>query len=469
MEDLHDPPAEAYDDDGFVEQPLSGLRAELCSSIVDQIEKIQRSEAVLKAWQLEMIDEARLLSEATERGVLTVDTTLSVTRRQEMARRSLIAELACALRMPEASVIWMVADSEALVHRLPGTMAALRAGEITYRHAQVLVDQTTTLPADATLAVEEQALPLARTLTVSRFTVKARRVREHLDPESITIRVAKTETDRRLEFQPAPDGMAWLTLYTTAPVAASIYTAVRDRALALKNAAEPRTLTQLTADICADALSAALSGDLPASCFGSEPDSAFRRIRPTITVTVPALTLLGITNEQAILEGCGPIDPDTARFLAGQSSVWFRMLTDPKTGAPLALDPTTYRPSKAMKRFLAYRDGTCRFPGCNRAARHCDIDHTTAYAFGGPTECENLSHLCPKHHRLKHQTTWQVTQRGSGVLAWTSPGGHNYVTEPEVLLAAPDPPPAASQSRSRSQLQPPKVLPPPNQTDPPPF
>jgi hypothetical protein len=353
-------------------------------------------------------------------------------------------------------------------------MNALRAGEVSYRHAKVMVDQSHTLSADAALTLEEQALPFARTVTVSKFRAKTRVLREHLDPDSIAARVAKSAKDRRLDFQPADDGMAWLSLYTTAPEATSIYTAVSAHAMAVKTQNDPRTLTQLTADVFTDAVSAALCGELPVededsdagaptagtsgdrsskpndraskpsssgsgSSFGS--GTAFRRIRPTVTVTVPALTLLGVSDEPATLDGYGPINAETARALAGQSNTWYRMLTDPKTGAPIALDRTTYRPTKAIKRYLRYRDGTCRFPGCNRAAQHCDLDHTKDHQHGGPTECENLSHLCRKHHRLKHQTTWKVQQVGNGVLEWTSPGGRSYITQPEVLLTAPELPP----------------------------
>ena len=145
------------------------------------------------------------------------------------------------------------------------------------------------------------------------------------------------------------------------------------------------------------------------------------------------------------------------------------MKRDPRTGAPVAVDTTTYRPSKAMRRYLRYVDGTCRFPGCRRAARHCDLDHTTAYAFGGRTQCENLSHLCPKHHRLKHQTSWQVTRTSTHTLQWTSPGGRTHTSHPDILLAVPDPPPP----EHASAPQPPKTLPPRTPVaaadDPPPF
>jgi hypothetical protein len=517
MEKLHEPPDEAYesgddaDSDGgmhldgvtfvgakleafasnsaFVESRFSGALADSCSSIVDEIAEVKRAEARQQAWMVELIDEARRASEVTLHGVLTVGSTLSANQQQEMARRSLVAELACALRMPETTVIGMLTDAEALMHRLPETMGALRRGDISYRHAKVMVDQTSSLAPDAALVVEEQALPFADTLTVSKFRAKSRLLREHLDPDSIAARVAKSAKDRRLEFEPADDGMAWLSLYTTAPEATSIYGAVRDHALTLQNPTDPRTLTQLTADVFTDAVSAALAGELPhndgaagtdprhtptvsgdrpskrgkdsgsgsgsGSAFGS--GAAFRRIQPTVTVTVPALTLLGTSNEPATLEGYGPIDADTARALAGRSNTWYRMLTDPKTGAPIALDRTKYRPTKAMKRYLRYRDGTCRFPGCNRGARHCDLDHTKDHQFGGPTECENLSHLCRKHHRLKHQTTWQVKQLGAGSLEWTSPGGRSYLTQPGVLLTNPDPPPRDPEPPPRSFQAPPDI------------
>ena len=440
--------------DGLVEPPLSGRRAEACSALVDEVAKVQRNLARLVAWQLEVIDDAVRVAEETERGLVTVGSTLSVTQRREMVRRSVVAELACALRMPESTVFGMVADADALMHRLPVTMAALRAGELSYRHARVLVDQTNTLSPELAGVVEEQVVSFAGTVTVSKFAARVRVVRERVDPESITVRVAKSVKDRRVEFQPAPDGMAWLGLFTTASEALTVFTAVRDQAARLQARGDSRTLPQITADVCTDALTAALSGDLTTgTAAGSSTGSAtsvteligegsgLGRVRPTVTVTVPALTLLGWGEEPATLEGYGPIDPKTARVLAGQASMWFRMLTDPKTGAPVAVDSRTYRPTRAMRRYLQYVDGTCRFTGCNRAARYCDLDHTTAFAFGGATQCENLAHLCPKHHRMKHHTTWHLQQRGHGTLEWTTPGGHTYETHPAIQLPPPTRPP----------------------------
>ncbi|TFC07079.1 HNH endonuclease, partial [Cryobacterium adonitolivorans] len=87
--------------------------------------------------------------------------------------------------------------------------------------------------------------------------------------------------------------------------------------------------------------------------------------------------------------------------------------------------------------WLRLRDATCRFPGCARPASRSDIDHTTAWEHGGPTDYDNLAHLCASHHRLKHQTLWDVVQEPGGVLAWTSPAGQTHRTYPETTLGPP--------------------------------
>jgi hypothetical protein len=59
------------------------------------------------------------------------------------------------------------------------------------------------------------------------------------------------------------------------------------------------------------------------------------------------------------------------------------------------------RPSAALADFIRCRDLTCRFPGCDKPADFCDLDHTVPYDAGGPTHASNLKLLCRKHHLLK--------------------------------------------------------------------
>src|SRR5690606_4465576 len=119
------------------------------------------------------------------------------------------------------------------------------------------------------------------------------------------------------------------------------------------------------------------------------------------------------------LEGYGPIDPETARELAGEATSFMRLLVHPETGVPLSLGRDRYKVPKDLRLALELRDGTCRGYGCNRSATECDIDHTVDWQFSGKSDYANLASMCPPHHRLKHQTTWSVKQTGGGFLEWT--------------------------------------------------
>jgi hypothetical protein len=94
-----------------------------------------------------------------------------------------------------------------------------------------------------------------------------------------------------------------------------------------------------------------------------------------------------------------------------------------------------YAPTDRQREQVALRDRTCVFPWCSQPARRCDLDHTipfdhAAAAEGrpqpGPTITTNLGAVCRRHHRLKTQGRWRVSQPSNGVFEWTSPHGHSY-------------------------------------------
>ena len=157
---------------------------------------------------------------------------------------------------------------------------------------------------------------------------------------------------------------------------------------------------------------------------------AVRDLRVSVSITVPALTLLGDGDEPAVLDGYGPIPLETAKVLAAGASSWHRVLTHPVTGVRLTLDRTTYTVPAALREWLVLRDHTCRFPGCSRTATGCDVDHTIAWEDGGCTDADNLAHLCRKHHRLKHHTPWRYEHLDDTTIIWTSPTGHTYLSHP---------------------------------------
>ncbi|MDR1293889.1 MAG: HNH endonuclease [Bifidobacteriaceae bacterium] len=91
----------------------------------------------------------------------------------------------------------------------------------------------------------------------------------------------------------------------------------------------------------------------------------------------------------------------------------------------------SYRPSSHIQTTITLRDQSCRFPGCQRAAWACDLDHIQSFDPGQPaidqTVASNLQPLCRVHHRLKTLAGWDWTRNTyTGVLTITSPAGRIY-------------------------------------------
>lgn len=396
--------------------------------------------AALSARQARQIDEARELSEAVER--ITRPADAQTWSPAVAARQVMVTELAAALRLPERTAENLLGESRMLTADLHRTLAALTAGEISYRHAQRLIDHASSLPPEARAEFEAALLPAAKTMPVGKFDNKARKVRERTHPESIESRRVRSVQDREVWVQNGRDGMASLTLVTAAADVQAAFNRVSDLAASLQGADESRTLTQIRADALADLL-----------IYGVTAEGLGAGVQARVQLTVPALSILGHGDEPATLDGYGPIDMDTAKQLASTAPSFTRILTHPETGCVLSVGQDRYTVPKDLRRWLRIRDETCRFPGCNRAAVRCDVDHGVDWQYGGATAHDNLAHLCAKHHALKHNTAWQVKQRRDGTMDWVSPSGHRYSTEPAIRMGparshppdsaqnAPDPPP----------------------------
>jgi hypothetical protein len=243
-------------------------------------------------------------------------------------------------------------------------------------------------------------------------------------------------------------------LYARLPAADALACHAWLTALAEKAKApgDARTLDQRRADVLADLGWSGLeagqhSGDLPR-----------QHGRPVqVQVAVAATTLLGLDEAPGELAGYGPITAQVTRILAGDAT-WRRILTDPHTGAVLDVGTTTYRPPQHLAELVMARDKTCRAPGCRIPARRCELDHTIRFP-DGPTADTNLGCGCKHHHRMKHETDWQVEQLPDATFIWTSPTGHTYLVPPEPFLdhpppAEPDPPPPPDPPDPEAEIPP---------------
>ncbi|MET3949900.1 hypothetical protein ABIB29_000721 [Arthrobacter sp. UYEF36] len=185
---------------------------------------------------------------------------------QECTAREMavVAEVACVLTVSERTASSFLSECVALTTGLPLTLAALQAGTISWQHARIIVAETGNLDPAGAAALEAHFLDPdapspargcpAGELVPGRFRAKARAWRERHHPVSIEERHTRCAADRRVEYVPDRDGMAWLSAYLPADTAAGIWERTTAAARALQGPDEAQTLTQLRADIAATLL-----------------------------------------------------------------------------------------------------------------------------------------------------------------------------------------------------------------------
>ena len=272
--------------------------------------------------------------------------------------------------------------------------------------------------------------------------------------------------DRRVTVNDGSDGLAYLTVTASA---VDIYT-LKAALDAAARAGHHRVDTLLTW------ARHALAGITPAGGGGPVP-------RPHVLVTVPLATLTGQGSVPADLAGYGPLPTELFNDVWRTATIRCGVVDD--TGTLLALGHTThtqaYTPPERLRRFVVTTWSHCAFPGCDKPAATCQLDHTIAWP-AGPTCACNLRPLCALHHNLKTHTGWAYTlytgtDHPPGTLEWTSPTGAVHHSEPALpeitswwppLPAHPTPPPAPFAAEPPPA---PPITPPPAAADddPPPF
>jgi hypothetical protein len=335
-------------------------------------------------------------------------------------------EVAAVLHISDRAAQRRIRFALTLTSRLPTTLAMLKQGWIEEYKAHLICDAVEPLSDDHALAVEARVLDKAPAQTPAQLRNALAKAVLAVDPQGAEERHQEKVRGRRVEARPTDDGMAMLTLHHSAERIAACHALIKVRARELKaSGGQTRTLAQLEADVAADLL------------LGGEGGGRTVEVH----VTIPATTLAGRDHQPGDVDGV-PVTAETARDLAAEAATWRWLRTDPTTGQVVDLTSARYEPPAALAMFIKVRDRTCRYPGCVRRARRCDIDHQVPWPQG--TTCDgNCECLCRTHHRAKHEGRWQLKQIKPGWFEWTSPLGFTYVVPPEPASEPQPPPPAA--------------------------
>ncbi|OBB97132.1 HNH endonuclease signature motif containing protein [Mycobacterium sp. 852002-40037_SCH5390672] len=343
------------------------------------------------------------------------------------------AEVAAALRIGQALALSRLRYARALVERLPRVGEVFRTGDIDYRMFQTIVFRTDLIADPEVLAVVDAQLAANvlrwPSMTQGRLGAQVDRIVAKADIDAVRRRRQRV-SDRAIWIGEVHDGLAELSGALLGPDAHALEQ--RLSALAASVCAnDPRTREQRRAD----ALGALAAGADRLGCRCGRRDCAAGK-RPTagpvvIHVIAEAASLEGRGGAPASEVGAdGVIPPELVAQLAQSAKLvpLTRPADEPEKG---------YVPSKKLAEFVRCRDLTCRAPGCDRPASHCDIDHTIPYADGGATHPSNLKCLCRLHHLLKTFWGWRDRQLPDGTVIWTLPDGHTYITTPGSALLFP--------------------------------
>ncbi|POY24073.1 hypothetical protein C3469_21310, partial [Mycobacterium kansasii] len=414
----------AHCDDWF-ERRCPSKTAE-SAQLVERICAATRAENRAAAAQLVAIGElfAYRLSRCSETEDWAVDTMEAVA-----------AEVAAALRISQGLAASRLRYARVMRERLPQVAEVFKAGEIDYRAFQTLAYRTDLIEDSAVLAAVDGELfvklPRWPSMSRGRLGAQVDKIVANADADALRRRT-KQQRDREICIDEVQGGISLIRGRLLSPHAH----ALEQRLDALANTVcprDPRSRHQRRAD----ALGALAAGADRLGCRCGHRECA-AGTRPAATPVV-----IHVIAESAAVAGSGSITASemgadgliTAELIAELAvSAKLVPLTHPGDAAP---EPG-YVPSKALADFVRCRDLTCRWPGCDRPASRCDLDHTIPVSQGGPTHASNLKCYCRTHHLVKTFWGWREQQLPDGTLILTSPAGRTHVTTPGSALLFPN-------------------------------
>jgi hypothetical protein len=153
---------------------------------------------------------------------------------------------------------------------------------------------------------------------------------------------------------------------------------------------DPRSYAERAGDALADVLQmAANCPDLP----------THNGMKAEMTLTVSLETL-----ESEL--GHALVNVNDARRIACDAHVIPAIMGGPSK--PLDIAVPEYVVPAHIRRALVLRDRGCVFPGCAKPASVCHSHHVKSWLEDGQTELGNLVLLCGHHHRLIHNSDWEI-------------------------------------------------------------
>jgi len=291
----------------------------------------------------------------------------------------------------------MVACAHAL-EELPRCEKAFLAGQLS-------LDKLMELTRLATPQTEKKLVTWARRVAIA--TIRARADEARRIPQDA---VQEAERDRLLGCSFSEDHTR-MDLYGSLPAADGVTLMKAIDRLAEQLPIDPEAFDPLGARR-ADALVA-----LAAAQIAADPDPD----RATVVMHISLENLFG-DELNGVSEDGRPLSPEAVARLMCDSRI---QAVFEEGGQITGIGHTSRHVPPWMRRALMRRDNfTCSFFGCGARA-HLHAHHIVPWPLG-PTDLENLTLVCPFHHKLVHEGGWHVVMN-NGQVDWFRPDWTPYI------------------------------------------
>jgi hypothetical protein len=313
-------------------------------------------------------------------------------------------ETRCDLSRPEAV---RIARSGRLVRQCERAGKALAAGDIGTGHVEVLARAAGGRRGDVFATAGDGLVDAAiSTRSLRDFEWVARRWERVADDHAERRESEAIDVSYRLHVSATYEGAVRIDGLLD-PVGGALVMRALETEPDPADAPRRRTASQRRADALVEMAHAHLTDPKTGKGSGAE-----------VLVLTDAATLHGGVAEPVSvvtdIDPIGPVAPESVRRLCCDG-VARRVLVD-ATGEVLDLGRRTRTVTDAQRRAVVARDRHCRFAGCRRPARSCQVHHLVFWEHGGRSDLENLCLVCWFHHRLVHEGGWRLRRAASEIV-----------------------------------------------------
>ncbi len=322
---------------------------------------------------------------------------------------------ACRLSPAEATARAKVAF--AVTGQQVRTGEAVRDGQVSWRHAQVIGQVLAQVPQDRRQEAEQSLVSHATTLDPGQLRRVGDRLVHCLDRDRADEQAIRRMDRRGLTVAETYDGMVAVNGLLDPVSGALLLTALNTKGRptgsgehgdghatsdASGGSPDGRSPAQRRADALADICADWLEGINQVQVGG---------VRPHLSVIVEHATLASTPDDRrdiapGQLAWTGPVTASQVQLIGCDATVSRIVMDGPSQVIDVGRATRTIPPP--LRRAVIARDRTCVAPGCGRLPEHCDVHHIIFWEHGGATTLENTVLLCRHHHRLVHLKGWQV-------------------------------------------------------------